>query len=138
MIRFIWAYLLYTWGGLHRYFGNQNSMRGEHETAVSYFTRALQTDPTFRQARLARGVLLGRELARFEEALADFDALLAADPHDAPALLNRALVLQQNGRFRPALTNLETYLSLPHTDPNREEAQRIAQLLRELIAEENA
>ena len=114
-------------------------MRLEHETAVSYFTRALQTDPTFRLARLARGVLLWRELGRLEEATADFDSLLADDPHDAPALLNRALVLQQNGRFRPALTDLESYLSLPHTDPHREEAQRIARLLRDLMEdEENA
>jgi tetratricopeptide (TPR) repeat protein len=138
MLQFIWAYLLYTWGGLHRYFGNQNLMRSEHETAVFYFTRALQTDLTFRQARLARGVLLWRELGRLDEALADFDTLLAADPHDAPALLNRGLVQQQNGRFRPALTDLETYLSLPHTDPHRDEAQRIAHLLRQLIAEETS
>lgn len=138
MIRFIWAYLLYTWGGLHRYFGNQNLMRSEHETAVSYFTRALQTDPTFRQARLARGVLLWRELGRFDEAMTDFDALLANNPHDAPALLNRALVRQQNGRFRLALTDLETYLSLSHDDPHRTEAQRIANLLRELIADEDS
>ena len=91
MLRFLWAYLVYTWGGLHRYFGNQNAMRSEHEAAVRYFTKAYEIDPTFLRVRLERGVLLFRELGRTDEALADFDALVEEDPiYAAPALFNRA------------------------------------------------
>jgi tetratricopeptide (TPR) repeat protein len=137
MLRFIHAWLLYTWGGLHRYFGNKNNMRSEHERAVHYFSRAYEIDPTFRQARLARAVLYFRELGRPHEALDDLNALLAADPTDGEALLNRAMVAQENGRYQQALADLHTYLALP--DPTyADEARRMAGLITALLDEGEA
>lgn len=135
MLRFLWAYLVYTWGGLHRYFGNQNSLRSEHEAAVRYFSKAYEIDPSFRRVRLERGVLLFRELGRTEEAQADFDALLEDDPAYGPALFNRALLWQQNGRYADALADLETYQSLPDREYQRE-ADQLVFLLRTLLSEE--
>ncbi|MCB9420905.1 MAG: hypothetical protein H6667_13945 [Ardenticatenaceae bacterium] len=135
MLRFIWAYLVYTWGGLHRYFGNMNNLRSEHETAVRYFNRAYEIDPTFRRVRLERATLLWRELSRSEEALADFNWLLEDDPAYGPALFGRALVLQENGRYQQALNDLDAYLALPAPEPYWNEARRTAALLRELLAE---
>lgn len=134
---FIKSWLLYTWGGLHRYFGNQNSLPSEHERAVHYFSRAYAADPRFRQARLSRAILLGRELKRPAEALADFDALLAEDPEYVPALLNRGLLLQEMGRYPEALQDLEAYLQLSEREDHRPEAERITHLLREIVAELN-
>ncbi|MCA9971246.1 MAG: tetratricopeptide repeat protein [Anaerolineales bacterium] len=133
MIRTVWAWLLFTWGGLHRYFGNLNSMRREHEAAVRYFSRAYAVDPTFYQARLARAVLLWRELGRLDEAQADLDAILAVAPAYAPALLNRAMVAQEDGRFQDAQTDLEAYLRLPDAD-YQDEAQRLLAALRDINA----
>ena len=135
MFRFIVAWLVYTWGGLHRYFGNKNNMRSEHERAVHYFSRAYEIDPSFYQARLARAVLLWRELGRSNEALGDLNALLAADPTYGPALLNRAMVAQEHGRYRAALDDLEAYLNLPDVEYHGE-AGRMAALLREMLAGE--
>jgi tetratricopeptide (TPR) repeat protein len=135
MLTFIYSWLLYTWGGLHRYFGNQNSMRSEHERAVHYFSRAYEVDPTFRQARLARGILYFRELGRAAEAQADFDALLAEDPAYAEALLNRALLAQENGRYQEALHDLTAYLQLA-PDDYKSEAQRMAAALQSLLDEQ--
>lgn len=134
MFRFIRAWLIYTWGGLHRYFGNQNNMRSEHEAAVRYFTRAYRIDPTWRRARLERGILLYRELQRLDEALADFDALLAEDPAYGPALFNRALLAQEAGRYQDALEDIEAYLSLPG-EAYQAEAARIAAFLHQLLEE---
>jgi tetratricopeptide (TPR) repeat protein len=134
MLRFIYAWLVYTWGGLHRYFGNKNSMGSEYERAVHYFSRAYEIDPSLRQARLARAVLCFRELGRPQEALADLDALLETDPDDAEALLNRAMLAQENGRYQDALTDLQHYLSLGDT-PYTGEAQRMAELLEALLDE---
>ncbi len=133
--RVIYSYLLYTWGGLHRYFGNQNVLSGEFERAVHYFGRAYELNPQFTYARLQRAVLLGRELQRYDEALAEFDALLAEEPENGAALVNKALVLQVNGRYQEALNSLETYLQLPDQDEYRREANRIAEQLRAIIAE---
>lgn len=132
MFRFILAWLVYTWGGLHRYFGIKNNIRAEHEAAVRYFTRAYQIDPTFYQARLARAVLLWRELGRLNEALGDLNALIAADPTYGPALFNRAIVAQASGRYKAALADLEAYLALPDAD-YAGEAGRMAALLREIL-----
>ncbi len=134
MLRFLWAYLVYTWGGLHRYFGNKNSMRSEHEAAVRYFSKAYDIDPTFQRVRLERGVLLFRELGRTEEALADFDALLAEDPDYAPALFNRALLAQQNGRYQDALNDLEAYQALNPAQYQKETTHLIT-LLHALLDE---
>jgi lipoprotein NlpI len=135
-MRFAWAWLLYTWGGLHRYFGIQNSMAREHERAVHYFSRAYKVDPTFRAARLHRGILLGRELGRIDEAIADFDALLEEDPTYSLALFNRGMMWLENGRFAQALEDMEAYLSQADpSDENWPDAQRIVNLLRDLDEE---
>jgi len=136
MFRFVKAWLIYTWGGLHRYFGNQNNMRSEHEAAVRYFTRAYRIDPTLRRARLERGILLYRELQRLDEALVDFDALLANDPAYGPALFNRAMLAQEAGRYQDALDDIEAYLHLPGEE-YQAEATRIATFLRQLVEERN-
>ncbi len=131
-MRFVWAWFLYTWGGLHRYFGIQNSMAREFERAVHYFGRAYQVDPTFRAARLHRGILLGRELGRIDEAIADFDALLAEDPTYFLALFNRGIMWMENGRYPQALADMETYLTqAAPSDENWPDAQRIVRLVRE-------
>ena len=132
-MRFAWAWLLYTWGGLHRYFGIQNSMAREHERAVHYFSRAYKVDPTFRAARLHRGILLGRELGRIDEAIADFDALLNEDPTYNLALFNRGMMWLENGRYPQALKDMEAYLEQSDSsDENWNDATRIVRLLRDL------
>ena len=66
----------------------------------------------------------------------DFDALLSDDPHYGPALLNRAMVAQESGRYPQALADLETYLALPSGDDEyRAMAERTTHVLREIVAE---
>jgi tetratricopeptide (TPR) repeat protein len=137
MFRIIWSWLVYTGGGLHRYFGNLNDMRSEHERAVHYFARAYAIDPRFWQARQARAVLLWRELDEVAEAIAEFDAILAEDGSRGAALFNRGMAVQAYGRYTESLQNFEAFLGLPDQDENyREDAQRMAALLREVLTEE--
>ncbi len=130
-----YSYWLYTWGGLHRYFGNQNNVLREYERAVHYFNRSYEVNPKFTYAQLQKAIILGRELRRYEQSLAEFDAYLDAEPDDPTALLNKGLVLQDNGRFPEALTCLEQYLTLPQKDDHYDEVVRITAYLREIIAE---
>ena len=133
MLRFIYAWLIYTWGGLHRYFGNKNNMVVEHERAVHYFARAYAIDPTFRAARLQRAILLSRELGRYVEAISEYDAMLADDETYGDALLNRGILLQEIGRYREALADFEQYLRLPDNDAYLAEAHRFVVYLREIV-----
>jgi len=133
MLRFLYAWLIYTWGGLHRYFGNKNRMVSEYEHAIHYFARAYEIDPTFRAARLQRAILLYRELGQHEEAICEFNALLAEKPDYGLALINRGITLQENGRFQEALADFEHYLQLPDDDEYAVEAQRFTVHLREIV-----
>jgi tetratricopeptide (TPR) repeat protein len=124
------------WGSLHRNFGNKSSFRREHRSAIKRFTQAYEADPTLREARLDRGIILYRELGLHDEAMADFDALLNEDPHYGPALLNRAMAAQECGLYPQALADLNTYLTLPVEDEEyRRVAERTASLLREIVDE---
>ncbi len=137
MLRFLWAYLVYTWGGLHRLFGNKSSIRSEHEAAVRYFTKAYEIDPTFQRVRLERGILLFRELGRYDEALADFNFLLdEQSDYSNLALLNRALLHQQNAQFEEALTDFDAFLGQPHDDYYAE-AVRMRDMLQTLLSDES-
>lgn len=133
MWRTLKGYLFYTWGGLHRYFGNQNNLVSEHRRAVHYFSRALEANPDMQQARLARAVILWRELEETAAALADLDFLIDRDPNDGAALFNRALAHQQAGRYEVALSDLESYLALADPDNYHETALYMESLLRELV-----
>ena len=136
MFRFILARVYYMWGSLHRNFGNRNNFEREHLSAIKRFTQAYEKDPSLREARLDRGIILYRELGRFEEAMADFDALLTEDPGYGPALLNRAMAAQEQALYAQALADLQAYLALPTGDDQyRRLAERTAQLLREIVAE---
>lgn len=134
LLRRLAARIIHMRGSLHRNFGNTSSFSREHRAAFYCFSRAYELDPAFRKARLDRAVLLWRELGEVEGALLDFDAMLAEDPQDQPALLNRAMALQEQGRYRDALTDLEIYLQLP---PENAEytaaAARSAELLRSIL-----
>lgn len=136
MYRTILARFYYMWGSLHRNFGNRTSFVREHRSAVERFTQAYQWDPNMRKARLDRGILLYREMGLLDEAMEDFDALLEEDADYRPALLNRAMVHQERGRYAQALSDLEAYLNLPMEDEEYWQiASRTADLLRDIVDE---
>ncbi len=136
MWRLLLARVLYMWGSLHRNFGNRSNFQREHRHAVHRFSQAYQLDPTLREARLDRGIILYRELGMLDEAMADFDALLEDDPGYGPALLNRAMVAQERGRYAEALVDLRAYLALPKEDEEYwRMASRTAEVLQAIVDE---
>ncbi|MDT8306253.1 MAG: tetratricopeptide repeat protein [Anaerolineae bacterium] len=129
------AQLLFTWGGLHRYFGNTNGVRHEYERAAHYFDRAYRADPNFDQALLAAAVLRYRELGRVDAAIDDLSGLLAANPAHSSARFYRAMAYQEAGRYQEALQDLQAFLDRAQPgDPNFDSALRMAGLLDDLVA----
>ena len=63
-----------------------------------------------------RGVLEHR-LGRMDEAVADFDACLALEPHQADAFLNRGAVLISLKRSEEALQDIEQGIALGVSEP---------------------
>ncbi len=131
-IRFLIAQFFFQWGATHRHFGIAHGLNKEFERAAYYFGRAYTIDPTFRQARLNRAIMLGRELGRGPEALAEFDALLAEDSLYMEARFNRAQQRQEMGDYAGALADWELYLL--HPDENYKDlAESTVKLLREVL-----
>ncbi len=136
MLKILLARIYYMWGSLHRNFGNRSSFLREHRSAVKRFSQAYKLDPNLREARLDRAIILYREMGQFEEARSDLNALLADDPSYEPALLNRAMLAQDQGHYDEALADFDAYLALPVGDQEyRRLASRTAELLRELLLE---
>ncbi len=76
--------------------------RRQFEKALRHYRKALQiSGGKHKQAGMTTGLTL-RALGRYPEALDVFDAILAADPADAAAQVNRGLVLIQMGRLDEA------------------------------------
>lgn len=136
MINKLLARFYYMWGSLHRNFGNRTSFTREHASAVQRFTQAYQMDPTMRKALLDRGILYHREMGMPDEALKDFNNLIEDDPEFAPALLNRAMVFQELGRYSEALQDIRAYLALPEENEDYYLiATRTAALLQDIVDE---
>lgn len=128
------AQLLFTWGGLHRYFGNANGVRREYERATRYFDLAYRANPGFHQALLAAAVLRYRELGNVDAAITALSGLLAELPEHGGARFNRAMAYQEAGRYQEALEDLRTFLRLSRPgDQNYDSAKRLAVLLGDLV-----
>lgn len=112
-MRFLLAWLVYYWGGVHRYFAISNNMTGEFKRAAVCFTKALEIKPDFRDARYALAGILGREMGQHEAAISHLNIILSKNPRDGDALLTRAQSRQDLGHIEGALADLEAYLALP-------------------------
>lgn len=88
--------------------GNKAAMAGQLAKAVEFYTQAIATGQ-LDKANLAiahanRGAA-NDDLGRTQQALADYKAAVAADPHYAPVYYNRSFTLEKLGRLQAALTD---------------------------------
>jgi tetratricopeptide (TPR) repeat protein len=74
---------------------------GDVACAMRSFTRAIEIDPNFAPAYIARGSVYLAQ-GRFDAALDDADGAVAADPKDASAHALQGEILRQMGRPRDA------------------------------------
>jgi tetratricopeptide (TPR) repeat protein len=130
------AQLLFTWGGLHRYFGNANGVRREYERAIHYFDLAYRANPGFHQALIAGAILRYRELGSVDGAIASLSRLLEQFPGHGGAHFTRALAYQEAGRYEEALDDLRAFLGQSQPgDENYDSAERLTLLLTDLLEE---
>ena len=116
MVRYILSVFVFAFAGLFRVLGLGLRSNAFQRTAVKLFSAAYTLSDKQREARLARAVLLYRELGKPQEALKDLNALLAEDDSYAAARMNRVLVLQETGRYADALADADHYINPPYAD----------------------
>ncbi|MGQ0591273.1 MAG: tetratricopeptide repeat protein [Gammaproteobacteria bacterium] len=94
---------------------------GDSEGAVAGFSKALEVDPKFLDARRNRGtVYLGQK--RYDSAIEDFSAVLAEDGSDAGTLYKRAYAYCTNGNPKLGTKDL---LDVLRIEPKNDEAKAL-------------
>jgi tetratricopeptide (TPR) repeat protein len=107
---------------------------GDTECAIQSFTRAIEVEPEFVLAYVARGgVYLAQDQPK--QALADADVALEIDPASAPAHALRGEALRVQGRSYQALEAFDKAVAL---DPALEEAVFRSRWLASIGAGDNA
>ena len=104
-------------GTQHR-LGFVYQQKGMEANALRHYRRALQLDPTIREARYNLGALYARQ-GRFDRAAGEFETFVARFPDDPQGLLALGDALLRAGRQTAALEAWEDLLS----HPGLEEAQ---------------
>ena len=85
---------------------------------ILHLTSVIDTDPTDKSARFARGnAYLDRE--QFEEAIADYTAVIALAPDDAIAYNNRGIAYRSQGKPALAIVDYDRAIEL---DPDYRDA----------------
>lgn len=106
--------------GLRLYF-----REGKYTEAISFFDRAIESDPTMAFAWHDRGVCL-RELGKNEEALRNFDKAVELLPAEEELLFTRAEMLKKIGILRGQKNAIEAavkaYNKVLEINPNQAEA----------------
>lgn len=99
--------------------GNKAFKQGDYEAAVASYGTAIEHDGSMVAARNNRAMAL-LKLERWQEALADCDAVLEGDPGNVKALLRRGEALKQVGDEGAARAAWESVLKV---QPKNKEAE---------------
>ncbi len=91
------------------------SREGDQEAAIAKYRAALELAPELHGARFALARLFAG-LSRFEEARAEFAALVVANPSDVASRRGEATALILLGRWAEARQSLEDGLKIPPRD----------------------
>src|SRR5262245_45961769 len=119
------AYWWYVWGLSVCYSGNRALDRSFYVAGVRSFGRATRLWPGYARAYYWRGLIRGRELGEYEQALVDLGSAIALAPEWAEPYLQRGLFRRfHGGDTAAAITDLESYLRLSDNTYWRGEAQR--------------
>ena len=84
--------------------------------AEAAYRQQIRTLPSDTRGYIRVGVMQATA-HQFKEALATFDGALAADPHCEPALVDRAAMLVELGRFQEARQQLAFFKQVNQNDP---------------------
>ena len=118
------AYWWYAWGMSLCYNANRFSDRGLYEAGVRAFERAGRLWPAMAKAHYRSGLIRGRELGQYRDALADLATAAALEPEWPEPHLQRGLFQRFRGDNAGALADLERYLALGGDEYWRAEALR--------------
>ncbi len=133
IVRQTMAQICFVFGQSACYWGVRTAERGVFRVGLIFFNGALSVWPGFAQAYYRRGLVRGRELGQYREALRDLGEAIKLEPEWPEPYLQRGLFQRFQGNSRAAMADLEQYLRLGGEVYWRLEAERQLQMIREEI-----
>jgi tetratricopeptide (TPR) repeat protein len=97
----------------------------DYAAAEQAYAKATELDPARWESHLARGWAL-EGLRRPREARAEYQKVLAAEPHQDDALFGKALALKAEGDLSAALAAFKEYAALPRAGHLKEAQNQLA------------
>lgn len=99
--------------------GLNKNFRGLYKEAVVAYSKAIEADPSFRDAWMKRGTIRYKVLKQYEGAIDDFNRVIQLEPQFAQAYLHRGIVKCHLLKFDDAIPDYDKAIEL---DPNDERA----------------
>jgi tetratricopeptide (TPR) repeat protein len=97
----------------------KSNLEDRYTDAIAGYSKAIESDPSYIDAYIRRGVLSYKILKKYSECVADFDKAIELNPGYAVAYLHRGIVKCHLLKFDEALPDLDRAIEL---DPNDERA----------------
>lgn len=118
------AYWWYVWGLSICYRANRMVDRETYAVGVRSFVRAAHIWPTFAGAYYQAGLIRGRELGEYTEALDDLSRAIALEPEWPAPYLQRAIFQRFHNAPGAALADFQRFVALADNGYWKQEAQR--------------
>ena len=125
------AFWWYIWAQSCCYWGIHIGEPAFFRTGVTLYGCALGVWPSYTPALYRRGLIRGRELSQYSEALVDLSRVIDLDPEWPEPYLQRGLFQCFHGDPQAAIADLQQYLALGGDTYWRLEAQRQIAILHE-------
>jgi tetratricopeptide (TPR) repeat protein len=118
------AYWWYAWGLSWCYWGIRTAEQAFFRGGIRAFDRAIRIWPGFAGAHYRRGLIRGRELSQYQQAIADLTRAAALHPEWPEPYLQRGLFQRFHGDPQMAIADLQRFLDLGGDRGWRGEAER--------------
>ena len=89
--------------------------KGEHDRAISDYTKAIEINPRFAMAYGNRGNAYSNK-GRYDQAFSDFSKALEINPRDAEAYYNRGTAYVKKGQYDQAISDFNKALEINPRD----------------------
>ncbi len=91
--------------------GIEHMGKGEHDQAISDFSKALEINPRYALAYGNRGIAY-RNKGQLDDAISDYNKVLGIDPRDAKAYNNRGFAYSRKGQYDQAISDFTKALEI--------------------------
>jgi tetratricopeptide (TPR) repeat protein len=132
------SYGWYIWGQSCCYWGIRTAEQALFRFGIASFDRAIRIWPDFTAAFYRRGLIRGRELGQYREAIRDLTRAAELEPAWPDPYLQRGLFHRFHGDPHAAIADLQQFLALGGELYWRIEAERQIAQLRAELADQSA